>query len=140
MLKKFFTLMVVSLLTITTLHAAGPGAPFLIIGKMPHYTGILNANWENDKLNLTQEQKTKLLKVRKDTLKIVFGAKEKLAPLEKEVANKITSGSTPKELLPLLNKIAKYKIQATTAHLQCVYDTQETLSKKQLNILKGLSK
>ncbi len=138
MLKKFFALMVVSLLTMTTLHAAGPGAPFLIIGKMPHYTGILKANWEDKNLNLTKEQKTKLLKVRKDTLKIVFGAKKKLAPLEKEVANKIIAGSTPKELLAIVNKIAEYKVQATTAHLQCIYDTQKILTKEQLDLLDEL--
>ena len=138
MLKKFFALMVVSLLTITTLHAAGPGAPFLIVGKMPHYTGILKANWEDKNLNLTKEQKTKLLKVRKDTLKIVFGTKKKLAPLEKEVANKIIAGSTPKELLAIVNKIAEYKVQATTAHLQCIYDTQKILTKKQLDLLDEL--
>jgi len=138
MLKKFFALMVVGLLTITTLHAAGSGAPFLIMGKMPHYTGILKANWENDKLNLTKEQKTKLLQVRKNTLKIVFGVKKKLAPLEKEVANKIIAGSTPKELLAIVNKIAEYKVQATTAHLQCIYDTQKILTKKQLDLLNEL--
>ena len=130
--------MVVSLLTMTTLHAAGPGAPFLIMGKMPHYTGILKANWEDKDLNLTKEQKTKLLKVRKDTLKIVFGVKKKLAPLEREVANKIISGSTPKELSAIVNEIAKYKIQATTAHLQCIYDTQVILTKKQLELLDEL--
>lgn len=138
MLKKIFALMVISLLTMTTLHAAGPGAPFLIMGKMPHYTGIIKANWENDKLNLTQEQKTKLLKVRKDTLNVVFSVKKKLAPLEKEVANKIISGSTPKELSAIVNKIAEYKVQATTAHLKCIYDTQKTLTKEQLDLLSKL--
>ncbi|MCW8896011.1 MAG: hypothetical protein OQK48_04390 [Sulfurimonas sp.] len=135
MLKNLFALMVISLLTMSSLHAAGQGTPFLITGKMPHYTGIIKANWEDTRLNLTQEQKTKLVEVRKNTLNVVFAVKKKLAPLEQEVALKILSGSTPKELSTLVNKIAKYKIEATTAHLQCIYDTQEILSKEQLDLL-----
>ena len=127
--------MIISLIAVVSLHAAGPGSPFLITGKMPHYTGILKANWEDSKLNLTQEQKTKLLEVRKNTLNAVFALKKKLAPLEQEVAQKILSGSTPKELSAIVNKIAQYKVEATTAHLQCIYDTQEILTKEQLNLL-----
>lgn len=138
MLKKYFALMIISLLTMSTLHAAGPGSPFLITGQMPHYTGIIKANWEDSKLNLTQEQKTKLLEVRKNTLNVVFAVKKKLAPLEQEVAQKILSGSTPKELSAIVNKIAQYKVEATTAHLQCIYDTQEILTKEQLNLLDEL--
>ncbi|MCF6310430.1 MAG: hypothetical protein L3J19_08200 [Sulfurimonas sp.] len=137
MLKKYFALMVVSLLTITTLHAA-PGAPFLILGKIPHYTGTIKANWDNKELNFTQQQREKLLKVRKDTLRIVMGLKKKLALLEKEVAEKIMSGSKPKELFDIVNKIAKYKIKATKAHLKCVYRTKKILTKEQLEVLDEL--
>lgn len=138
MLKKHFALLVVSLLTITTLHAAGPGAPFLILGKIPHYTGTIKANWDNKELNFTQKQREELLKVRKDTLRIVMGLKEKLAPLEKEVAQKIMSGSKPEELVDTVNQIATYKVQATTAHLKCVYRTKKILTKEQLEVLDKL--
>ena len=38
----------------------------------------------------------------------------------------------------LKDEIAKYKIEATKTHLNCVYKTQKVLSKKQLEILKNL--
>jgi hypothetical protein len=132
--------MTISLLTATTLFSASANSPFLITGKMPHYTGVLMNHWDNKKLDLNEKQKEKLLKVRKNTIKTVKRLKKKLAPLEQKVANKILSGSTPNELLTTLQTIAKYKIKASTAHLKCVYKTQEILSKEQLNILNGLSK
>jgi len=141
MLKKYFVLMIISLLTASTLFGATPkNPPFLILGKIPHYVGMLNDNWDNKKLALSEEQKEKLTKVRKNTIKTVMGLKKKLAILEQEVADKILSGSTPKELLANLEVIAKYKIKASTAHLNCAYQTNKILSKEQLSTLYELSK
>ena len=141
MLKKYFVLMIISLLTASTLFGATPkNPPFLILGKIPHYVGMINDNWDNKKLALSEEQKEKLTQVRKNTIKKVMKLKKRLATLEQEVANNILSGSTPKELQEKLKVIANYKIKATTAHLNCAYRTQQILSKEQLSTLNKLSK
>ena len=132
--------MIISILTASTLFGATPkNPPFLILGKIPHYVGMLKDNWDNEKLALNEKQKEKLLKVRKNTIKKVMKLKKRLVNLELEVADNVLSGSTPQELQEKLKVIAKYKIKATTAHLNCAYRTQQILSKEQLITLKKLS-
>ena len=133
--------MMISLLTASALSASTPkNPPFLILGKIPHYVGMLKDNWDNEKLSLNEKQKEQLLKVRKNTIKTVMGLKKRLAALEQEVADKALSGSTPQELEEKLKVIAKYKVKASMAHLNCTYKTQEILSKEQLATLNELSK
>ena len=112
--------------------------PFLIMGMIPHMTMQVKQNWNNEELALNENQKTELLKIRKETMSSVIPLKKQIAPLEKEVASKILSGSKPNELLSLVNKIAALKTEATQVHLTCVYKTQKVLSKKQLEVLNNL--
>ncbi|MBU0925012.1 hypothetical protein KKG81_09015 [bacterium] len=137
MIKKFlFTISFIAL-GLTSLQAENR-APFLIMDMIPHMTMEIKKNWDNKELALDSKQKTKLLEIREETMAGVMNAKKKLAPLENEVATKILAGSTPEELENLVNEIAKYKVEATKTHLNCVYKTQKVLSKKQLEILKNL--
>ena len=137
MIKKFlFTISFIAL-GLTSLQAENR-APFLIMDMIPHMTMEMKKNWDNKELALDSKQKTKLLEIREETMAGVMNAKKKLAPLENEVATKILAGSTPEELENLVNEIAKYKVEATKTHLNCVYKTQKVLSKKQLEILKNL--
>lgn len=137
MIKKFlFTISFIAL-GLTSLQAENR-APFLIMDMIPHMTMEIKKNWDNKELALDSKQKTKLLEIREETMAGVMNAKKKLVPLENEVAAKILAGSTPEELENLVNEIAKYKVEATKTHLNCVYKTQKVLSKKQLEILKNL--
>lgn len=137
MIKKFlFTISFIAL-GLTSLQAENR-APFLIMDMIPHMTMEIKKNWDNKELALDAKQKTQLLEIREETMAGVMNAKQKLAPLETEVATKILAGSTPQELESLVNEIAKYKVEATKTHLNCVYKTQKVLSKKQLEILNNL--
>lgn len=95
-------------------------------------------NWDNDFLELSDEQKPKLIKIREDTMREVGKLKELLEPLEQELADRILKGEKPEALRSLVKKIADYKSEATMVHLQCVYKTQEVLSKDQLDLLPSL--
>jgi len=128
-------LLLVFLLLATSLMAK---PPFLSQGYIPHYTKKIAKNWDNDFLDLTAEQKTKLIKVRKDTMKAIGNLKTKLQPLEQELADKVISGVPPKQLRNLVKQIAKYKEAATMVHLRCVSNTQKILTKEQLDLLPSL--
>lgn len=136
--KKLLQVFAVLALSLSSLSAASK-APFLIMGAMPHYTKDIMIHWDNETLALNEAQKAKLLDVRKDTMKSVKSLKKEIAPLQKEVASKIKTGSTPQELMPLVEKIATLKTMATKAHLSCLYRTQNILSQKQLKVLNTLS-
>jgi chorismate mutase len=112
--------------------------PFLSQGYIPHYTKKIAKNWDNDFLELTDEQRVKLIKVRKNTMKSLGNLKAKLEPLEQKLADKIVSGTPPKQLRNLVKQIAKYKEAATMVHLRCVYNTQKILTKDQLDLLPSL--
>ena len=111
------------------------GKPFLITGILPHSTMLLKQNWDNPQLNLSEDQKVKLLKVREQTVSNVQRLKKAIAPLEVRVAERILAGATPNELNPLVQKIASLKAEATMTHLRCIHDTQLILSKEQLDFL-----
>lgn len=138
MSKKLLLVLIAFAISLSSLNAANR-APFLITGMMPHYTKDIKIHWDNEELALDKSQKEKLLIVRKDTMSGVMSLKKKIVPLEKEVASKIKVGATPNDLMPLVEKIANLKSNATKAHLACLYRTQNILTKKQLEILNKLS-
>lgn len=108
---------------------------FLITGGLPHLTKLLMHHWDNSALNLTEEQKTKLLVVRKETIAGIQNLGPQITPLEKEVTEGIFNGKTPDELHSLVHDIAILKAQATMLHLKCIYDTGKILDQQQLDIL-----
>lgn len=137
-MKKILTVLFIAMLTLASTLHAGKRTPFLIVGVLPHATMTIKNNWDNEQLALTKEQKKKLLKVRKETISAVKSIKEKVFPIEKRVAKKAMSGTHPRDLLQLVDKIAKLKAKATRIHLRCIYNTREILTKKQRRVLKGL--
>lgn len=110
-------------------------SPFLITGKMPHLTKLLMKQWDNPKLNLSTEQKDKLLMVRKETIAGVKTLTKKITPLEEQVAEGIFAQQTPEGLSSLVQNIAKLKTEATMVHLRCIYDTSGILDTQQLEFL-----
>ena len=138
MLKKHLITIIIGLLVTASLAQAAQKPPFLILSGIPHYTGIIQMNWDNKELALTKEQKVKLLQIRKETMQGIISMKKKITPLEVKVVEKIEFDSELKEFDPILEQIAKYKAQATKVHLKCVYDTKKVLSEKQMDILMTL--
>jgi len=107
--------------------------PFLILGKMPHLTKLVMQNWDN--LELSDEQKSKLLQIRKETMGAVKTLQPKINKLEEEVAKATMSGAKPESLKDKVDEIAKLKSKATMAHIKCIYNTKEVLNPKQLEKL-----
>ncbi len=121
--------------------AAKPPArmPFLVVGMMPHLTGILKQHWDDPELNLTIEQKAVLLKIRKNTMSAVMGLAEELDQLESSLAEQAMAATPPDQLASLVDKISDLKTEATMVHLRCIHDTMEILDDRQLATLMDMS-
>ncbi|MBU1418195.1 MAG: hypothetical protein KKD01_12010 [Proteobacteria bacterium] len=112
--------------------------PFLITGSLPHLTRLLMQQWDNTELQLSDEQKSKLLVVRQETIAGAQKLGSEIAPLEKQVAEKIFAGKTPEELQSVVQAIAKLKAEATMLHLRCIYSTRGILDQQQMEFLKNM--
>ncbi len=112
--------------------------PFLIMGKMPHMTKQVMQAWDKPEFNLSEDQKSKLLVIRQETLAGAHELAMKINPLELEVASGIFSGKTPEELAPLVQKIAALKAEATMLHLRCIVRTTDVLDDNQGKFLKSM--
>jgi len=110
-------------------------SPFLIAEGLPHLTKILMAQWDNPALKLTEQQKEKLLVVRKETMSAVKKLTPQAEALRKQVIDGITAGKTPEELEPVVQELAKLKASATMVHLKCIHDTNAILTPEQQGIL-----
>jgi len=114
--------------------------PFLIKKGLPHLTKILVKMWNDPKLNLTKEQKKRLVVVRKETLKGV----KMYMPMVNMIQNKIVSatlnGANPKDLEKFVNKLATIKAKATMIHLQCIYNTKNILTPQQFQYVMKMAK
>jgi len=108
-------------------------SPFLINNKMPHLTKLVKKNW--DKLNLTATQKSKLLKVRKETMAAVMSLKPKIMKLENKIVRYTMRGDKPSKLKYKVNELAKLKAKLTMSHIKCIYKTKKILTKEQLKML-----
>ena len=113
--------------------------PFLVAGKMPHLTGILKQHWDDPNLELTPEQKTVLLEIRKNTMSAVMGLAKELDQLESSLAEQAMAATPPDQLAPLVDKIGDLKTEATMVHLRCLHDTMEILDDRQLATLLDMS-
>ena len=125
----FFTLLA------TSVMAQGKSSPFLITGKIPHLTKLLMQQWDNSELNLSDQQKTELLKIRTKTLTQVRKLAPEIGSLEKQVADGIFSDQTPAELSSVVTAIAKLKTEETMIQLRCIDTTRKILDQQQLKIL-----
>jgi mono/diheme cytochrome c family protein len=111
-------------------------SPFLINSeRLPHFTKLLIQNWDKAKLGLTDEQKQKLLILRKETLSAIKTLKPQIQGLEDDIADEIKDGESPQSIESQLKKLAELKADATRAHLKCIADTIAILNEKQIEFL-----
>ncbi len=111
-------------------------SPFLMnIDTLPHLTKILMHHWDKEALNLSKEQKEKLLVVRKETMTGVKKIKKALKPLQSEIMDLMYDGADLKLLQPKVDKVAKLKAQATMIHLKCLKDSIEVLTDEQMEYI-----
>ena len=111
-------------------------SPFLINqSALPHMTKILVHNWDKASLGLSDEQKEKLLVVRKETMSAVIKIKKEVKALEAEIIEAMVDGEEPKSVYSKVDEVAKLKAKATRVHLNCIADTITVLSEKQLEFI-----
>ena len=111
-------------------------SPFLMnIDTLPHLTKILMQNWDKEALNLSKEQKEKLLVVRKETMSGVKKIKKVLKPLQSEIMDLMYDGADLKAIQPKVDEIAKLKAKATMIHLKCLKDSIEILTDEQVEYI-----
>lgn len=111
-------------------------SPFLMnIDALPHLTKMLMHHWDKEALNLSKEQKEKLLVVRKETMAGVKKIKKALKPLQSEIMDLMYEGADLKTIQPKVDEVAKLKAQGTMIHLKCLKDSIEILTDEQMEYI-----
>ncbi len=108
---------------------------FLIASGMPHMTKLLMQQWDDSTLALTPDQKKKLLRVRQQTMQAVKRITPRIRGLQKTIIRKTMAGESPNTLEPMVKKLGQLKAQATNVHVQCIHDTKNILTEKQMAYL-----
>jgi len=132
---KYLTILTLLVLTIGSTSLAAKQKPFLIHGKLPHLTGTIMQLWDDEDLALTPDQKTKLKQIRLKTVNGLATLKGEVFPLENEIVKASINGTNPQDLEEDVEKLAELRAEATIIHLNCIYDTKNILTKKQLQLI-----
>lgn len=117
------------------MHKKRMNSPFLIKHGLPHMTKMIMKSWDDAKLALTDEQKGKLLLVRKETMGAVKKLKPEVMALRKEIIEASKAGTKATELKVKIEKLAALESEATMVHLTCIDKTKAILSAEQYTYL-----
>ncbi len=111
-------------------------SPFLINAEyLPHFTKLLIEHWDKAKLGLTDDQKKKLLIVRKETIFGVKKIKKQTSFLEFEISEAMIDRDSVDSVEKQLDELAHLKKEATKIHLKCISDTTSILNDDQVAYL-----
>ncbi len=119
----------------TLTSSAQSSSQFLIGSGMPHMTKIVKQKWDSTALNLNETQKKKLLAVREATMQSVMRLTPQIKKLEKKITTMTMQGESPQSLDLMVEQLSQLKAEATKVHIRCIYDTNNILTKKQIEIL-----
>ncbi len=113
-----------------------PKEYFLIPKNLPYALGLVLHHPQSSTLGLSKEQIETLVKMKKEKMPLILkGAKEvktlELSLLKILETNEGNQTKVSKEMSDLVDKIATKKAELTKAHLQCIIDVQNTLTKEQ---------
>jgi len=117
------------------MHKKRMNSPFLIKHGLPHMTKMIMKSWDDTKLALTEDQKAKLLEVRKETMGAVMRLKPEAVALRKEIVQASKAGTKAAELKAKVDKLAALESEATMVHLTCLDKTKAILSAEQYSYL-----
>ncbi len=133
--KKLVVLVVLGALSTLGAKDIKVNSPFLVTGKMPHFTKMVKKHWDSSELNLTKDQKSTLLEIREKTVKSIKELKPKINSIEDEIVKNTLLGATPDTLDQKVKELSKLKAKATMVHIECIYDSKKVLTKEQLEFL-----
>lgn len=110
----------------------GMHSVFMIQRGLPHYSMILMKMWDNPKLALTPEQKTKLEAIRNNTMKQVQEIAPQVKALKKKIVQASKNGAKPGTIATDVDRLANLKAKATKVQLQCIYESRQVLTPEQI--------
>jgi len=110
-------------------------SPFLVKHGLPHMTKMIMKSWDDAKLALTDDQKAKLLEVRKETMSAVMKVKPEVVALRQEIVQSSKAGTKAAELKAKVDKLAALESEATMVHLNCLDKSKAILSAEQYSYL-----
>jgi hypothetical protein len=117
--------------------------PSLVQG-LPHLSMMLKRHWEDPALNLSGEQKEKLLKIREATMPRMMEIRKEVKMLRHAIRMGALSGIASAQIQPKVEKLASLRSEATMTQIKCLEEHKAVLSKDQLVYLmnkgKGLDK
>jgi len=113
-----------------------PKEYFLIPRNLPYALGLVLHHPKSSTLGLTKEQLEKLVNLKKETKPTILKSAKEIKSLELSLVAMLenkegTKTKVSKEMSELVDKIASKKAEITKAHLQCVIDVQNILTKEQ---------
>ena len=109
---------------------------FLIPKNLPFALGLVLHHPESSTLDLSREQIRLLSNMKKDKKPAIIKESKAIKKMELELLDLLEKGEgrnkdVTKEMSELVDAIAKRKAELTKAHLQCVIDVQNVLTKEQ---------
>jgi Spy/CpxP family protein refolding chaperone len=109
---------------------------FLIPKNLPFAIGITLHHPRSSELGLSKEQIAKIVELKKSKKGAIVKSAKEIKDLELKLLNMLESKEgkltkVTKEMSDLVDEIAKRKAELTKAHLQCIIDVQNVLTKEQ---------
>jgi predicted secreted protein len=87
------------------------------------------------KIDLSDEQQERLLKVRQETMKEVRAIKPQIKTLVEKIKTLTQKNEKIEKIMPLVQEVATLKAHATEVQLICLAKSKEILTDKQLEFL-----
>jgi hypothetical protein len=117
-------------------HENFPKEYFLIPKNLPFALGLVLHHPESSTLGLTKEQIAKLVQMKKDKKPAILKSAKAIKDLELKLLGLLESNEgnqikVSDEMSKLVDEIASKKAELTKAHLQCVIEVQNVLTKEQ---------
>ncbi|MFA6759933.1 MAG: hypothetical protein WCR69_02670 [Sulfuricurvum sp.] len=111
---------------------------FLIPKNLPFLVGLTLYDPNSSELGLSQKQIDAILKVRKNLMDRSTPIALKVKELELEIMNKMVfekDKAKARDLYPLVDEVAKLRVELTHIHLECIESVRDTLTKEQFEEL-----
>jgi hypothetical protein len=109
---------------------------FLIPKNLPYALGLVLHHPKSSTIGLSKEQITKLIAMKKEKQPAIIKESKEIKKMELSLVSLLETNegnrtTVTKEMSDLVDAIAKRKAELTKAHLQCVIDVQNVLTKEQ---------
>jgi hypothetical protein len=112
-----------------------PKTYFLIPDNLPFMVGLTLNHPKSKTLNLSGEQKAKILEIKKTTVPVVVRTASKIKGLELDLAQQVINNEKPDVLMDLVDQVGSLRIELTKKHLNCIKQVRDILTQEQFESL-----